>query len=687
MKIVRFSHPSGIKWQRGSHEPLGVSRENKGINFALFSEHASGITLCLFSPTAKHPFAEIALDPELNKTGYIWHILLKDLPGDQIEYGYKVTGPSEDPRNLFDPEKLLSDPYAKGLNTSHEWGFKEYADPSSTPRGKVILEHPFDWEKVTPPRLPMKDLIIYEMHVRSFTHHPSSRTKFPGTFLGIVEKIPYLQNLGINAIELMPIFEFDECNNSHINPKTKQKLKNMWGYSTINFFAPMNRFSSSSEWTAAMDDFRTLVRELHKNKIEVYLDVVYNHTAEGNKSGPWFSFRGIDNQIYYMVNPEGEYLDYSGTGNTLNANHPVVAKFIVDSLRFWVTEMHVDGFRFDLASCLTRDEKGTPLEQPLVIQMINGDPVLADIKMIAEAWDAGGLYQVGSFPHGGRWAEWNGKFRDVVRRFIKGTEGQVGEFAQAMAGSQDLYGAGRNPYHSINFVTCHDGFSLRDLVSYQDKHNEANGEESRDGANQNDSWNCGHEGPTNTRKINFLRERQMRNLHSALLLAIGTPMLLMGDEYEHTRYGNNNVYGQDNELNWFLWDELRKNANFTRFYRMMIQFRKKNPLLNRSEFLKESDVEWHGHAPQQPNWGPESRFLAYTLHDPIKSEPLYIAFNAYFQPAHVQLPSPPPGKKWYRIVDTSLAPPQEFSENPHANPPLSYTYNMMEYSTLVAQAL
>lgn len=678
----------GVKWERGSSTPLGVSRLGKGINFALFSQRATEIKLCLFSPHAKYPFFEMTLDPELNKTGYIWHILLKDLPHDQMEYGYKISGPTEDPYHFFDPTRILSDPYAKGLNTNHRWGHKEYSDASNTPRGKIIFDAHFDWQKVPQPKLPMEDLIIYEMHVRSFTIHPSSKTKDPGTFLGMIEKIPYLKNLGINAIELMPIFEFDECNNHFINPKTNQKLKNVWGYSTINFFSPMNRFSSSSSWTGGMDDFRTLVREMHKNEIEVYLDVVYNHTGEGkNGEGPWFSFRGIDNQVYYMVQPDGHDMNFSGTGNTFNANHPVVAKLIVDSLRYWVNEMHVDGFRFDLASCLTRDEKGMPLSNPPVIQMINADPVLAGIKLIAEAWDAGGLYQVGSFPEGGRWAEWNGKYRDVVRRFIKGTDNQVGEFAQVMAGSQDLYGNGRCPYHSINFVTAHDGFTLRDLVSYQYKHNEENGENNRDGANQNDSWNCGHEGATNTRKIIQLRERQMRNLHVALLLAIGTPMILMGDEYGHTRNGNNNTYGQDNALNWFLWDELTKHESFVRFYRLMIQFRKKNPLLRRKDFLTEKDVEWHGHTPKQPNWGADARFLAYTLHDPAKSQSLYIAFNAHFQAAHVHLPPPPNGKKWYRIIDTFLAPPNDFIENPRHFPPLTYTYDLHDYSTLLLQAL
>lgn len=678
---------STIKWERGGPEPLGTSRLENGINFALFSEHASNVTLCLYSPDSKHPFAEIPLNPEINKTGYIWHILLKNLPSDHLEYCYKIGGNNDDPRNRFDSERLLSDPCARALSTSHQWGYKELSEEPFMPRSRIILDAPFDWQNTQPPRLLVEDLVIYEMHVRSFTQHPSSKTKAPGTFLGIVEKIPYLKSLGVNAIELMPIFEFDECENERVNPKTKQRLKNIWGYSTINFFSPMNRYSSSPGWTAAMDEFRTLVRESHKNGIEVFLDVVYNHSAEGNQNGPYFSFKGIDNQVYYMLKPDGSYLDYSGTGNTINANHPVVSGFIIDSLRYWVEEMHVDGFRFDLASCLTRDENGTPMQHPPIIKAMTHDPVLAGVKMIAEAWDAGGLYQVGSFPGEGRWFEWNGKFRDTVRKFIKGTDDQSGDFAGVMSGSENLYGYNRRPYHSINFITAHDGFTLYDLVSYQDKHNEENGEDNRDGANDNESWNCGVEGPTTNRKVILLRERQMRNFHAALMLALGTPMIFMGDEYEHTRGGNNNAYCQDNQLNWFLWDELEKNKGFARFHRLMIQFRNKSSLLTRKEFLKETDVQWHGYLPFKANWSAENRFLAWTLVDNVKSEPLYIAFNANFQPANIQLPPPPKGKKWFRVIDTSLASPNDICEKPHDNPPLKFTYSMPDYSAFVAQAL
>ena len=678
---------SSFAWDRGHPEPLGTSRQGNGINFALFSEHATQVTLCLFSVDSKHPFVEIPLNPEINRTGHVWHILLKNPPSLQLEYGYKINGPNDDPRNSFAPQRLLSDPFARGLNTSHQWGFNEHSDEPFAPRGRIICDAPFDWEDTQPPHILMEDLVIYEMHVRAFTQHPSSKTRAPGTFLGIVEKIPYLKSLGINAIELMPIFEFNECENHRVNPKTNKRLQNVWGYSTINFFAPMNRYSSSTGWTAAMDDFRTLVREMHKNGIEVFLDVVYNHTAEGNQNGPYFSFKGIDNQVYYMLNPNGEYLDYTGTGNTVNANHPVVSGFIIDTLRYWVEEMHIDGFRFDLASCLTRDENGEPMTHPPIIKAMTHDPVLAGVKMIAEAWDAGGLYQVGSFPGEGRWFEWNGKFRDTVRKFIKGTDNQSGDFARVMSGSENLYGQSRRPYHSINFITAHDGFTLRDLVSYQEKHNEENGEDNRDGANDNESWNCGEEGPTTNRKVLLLREKQMRNFHMALMLSLGTPMLLMGDEYGHTRRGNNNTYCQDNELNWFLWDELEKNAAFARFHRLMIKFRNTNPLLTRKEFLKETDVQWHGHIPFKANWSEENRFLAWTLNDNLKSEPLYIAFNAHFKPANIQLPSPPKGKKWFRIVDTSLSSPNDFCEKPQDNPPLKLTYSMPENSAFIAKAL
>lgn len=674
---------SKIEFHKGIPHPLGATSIDKGTNFALFSKHASAVKLCLFTPRAAHPFFEISLSPHDNRTGQVWHVLLTGLPS-QVEYGWRLAGPYRPKKGiLFNPTLLLSDPYAKSLATTHHWGTYDPSDKPYAPRGRVVTPNAFDWQNDHPPKIAWKDLVIYEMHVRGFTQHPSSHANHPGTFLGVVEKIPYLQSLGVNAVELLPIFEFNECEHSMKNPKTHARLFNFWGYSTVNFFSPMNRFATSSEWESARQECKTMIRELHKAHIEVILDVVFNHTAEGNEKGPTLSFKGIDNAIYYLLDKDGQYANYSGTGNSLNANHPVVSRLILDSLRFWVSEMHVDGFRFDLASALTRDTQGHPMAHSLLVSSITHDPILAHTKLIAEAWDAAGLYQVGSFPGEGRWAEWNGKYRDRVRRFIKGTAGCAGEFASALTGSQDVYGKDRKPTHSINFTTCHDGFTLRDLVSYQQKHNEENGEENRDGANDNESWNCGEEGVTKQRNVLMLRERQMRNLHTALLCSIGTPMLLMGDEYGHTKGGNNNTWCHDDARNWFLWEEAKPSKGFFRFYHLMIQFRKNEPLLRRESFLADCDVDWHGPTPLHPDWGAESRFVAYTLKAPTHNHALYIAFNAHFKAVRLTLPPPPPSTTWRRIVDTSLAPPEDFSLQP---PGLKHTYDLPPYSALVAKA-
>ncbi|HEY2811234.1 MAG TPA: isoamylase [Rhabdochlamydiaceae bacterium] len=666
--------------------PLGVSLHQDVWNFALFSRHSTKVTLFLFEKGAKAPFFEHALDPEANRTGWTWHLAIRGIWQKEVEYAYKIEGSNEDPKNRFRPDILLSDPYAKGLNTPLQWGAPRNF-PEHPPRGKLILDAPFDWEGIQSPCIPMEEMIIYEMHVRCFTQHSSSKVKHPGSFLGVVEKIPYLKNLGVNALELMPIFEFNECENPHKNPKTSEALKNLWGYSTINFFSPMNRYAVTDSWTGALDDFRALVKELHKNGIEVILDVVYNHTAEGPREGPYYSFRGIDNQVYYILDPTGGYLNFSGTGNTVNANNPTVSRLIVDSLRYWVTEMHVDGFRFDLASCLTRDDSGNPLLSPPLIHLITHDKDLSHIKLIAEAWDAGGLFQVGSFPGEDKWGEWNGKYRDSARRFLKGTDGYSGAFASALCGSEDLYGKTFKPYHGINFITAHDGFTLRDLVSYQEKHNAENGEGNRDGNDQNDSWNCGIEGLTKDPSILKLREQQMKNMHTALLLSIGTPMVLMGDEYGHTRLGNNNAYPQDNALSWFLWDEEKKNVSFNRFYRLVILFRKQHALFQRKKFLAAKDIDWHSQKPLHPNWQEDSRFIAYTLKDHVSKEHIYIAFNAHFQSTLIALPDPPQNKKWRRIIDTSLESPHDFIENPLAHPAFPPTYEMPAYSAFVAKAL
>jgi isoamylase len=666
------------QYDKGAPSPLGCSRTGTAINFALFSEHASEVKLCLFSPGELHPFQEIRLDPEVNKTGWIWHAAVQGLP-EHLEYGYRITGPNTT-GHRFSPSQIVSDPYAKLLSRRSIKGDALHESHPAPPVGKIVLNtHPFDWDKDVYPKIPMQELVIYELHVKGLTRDASSHVKHPGTFLGIIEKIPHFKALGVNAIELMPIHFFDEANYKVIHPTTLKGLKNYWGYMTINYFSPMDRYGT-------IEDFKTMVKELHKYQIEVILDVVFNHTAEGGAEGLCFSFKGIDNTVYYILDKEGKYKDYTGCGNTLNCNHPVVSRFIIDVLRYWVVEMHVDGFRFDLASVFARDQQGVPLPESPLIQDISDDPILGNTKLIAEAWDAHGLYQVGSFASNERWAEWNGKYRDVVRRFIKGTDGQTGAFATAISGSEDLFWKDRQPYHSINFVTAHDGFTLTDLVSYNHKHNGDNGEDNRDGMNDNESWNCGVEGETHNREILALRLRQRKNFHLALMVSIGTPMILMGDEYGHTRHGNNNTWCQDNELNWFLWDQLEKEKNFFRFYTALIHFRKNHPLLKRTSFLTKEDVAWHGGVPFQPDWSASSRFIAYTLKDHKSGQDLYIAFNACPDAKHITLPPPPDQKHWYLVADTSLESPHDFIEHPTNLSPLKFTYNLPSYSALLAKA-
>jgi len=671
---------------KGTATPLGVSRSKRGINFALFSQHAEAVTLSLFHPDASHPFLEVPLGTSKFLMKYIWHVEVENLPL-KFEYAYRVKGPFDPKKgHYFNDKNFLCDPYAKSVNTSSVWGEKQAAYSKKRLRGRVSLLPLFDWEGDSPPHIPWKDLIIYEMHIRAFTIGRASKVKYPGTYLGAIEKIPYLKKLGINAVELLPIYEFNECENDRINPETKKTLFNFWGYSPINFFSPMHRYAAEDTWHSALVEFKTLVKELHKAGMEVILDVVYNHTAEGNEKGPVLSLRGIDNAVYYLKDNKGAFLNYSGCGNTFSCNHPASQKLIVDSLRYWVSEMHVDGFRFDLASILTRGSDGAPLKKPPVIEAINKDPLLSKVKLIAEAWDCGGLYQVGSFPGHGRWAEWNGIYRDTVRRFIKGTDFQSGPFADVLSGSEGIYKKMKTPDHGVNFISAHDGYTLNDLVSYQQKHNLANGEENRDGTDHNESWNCGEEGATTRRNILRLRQRQLRNFHLALMLSLGIPMLLMGDEYGHTRFGNNNAWSQDNEYNWFQWNALKKNRSFFRFYTLCIQFRKNHPLLKREAFLTNKDIDWHGHKPFDPNWGAQNRFVAFTLKDSKKRPSLYVAFNAHFQEAAIELPPHGALRKWYRIIDTALLPPEDFMESPQESPPLTISYNMAPHSAFVMEA-
>jgi isoamylase len=661
---------------RGFPAPFGTSSHPKGVNFALFSKQAKGVSLCIFDPEIKEPIQEILLNPEENRTGDIWHLFVYNAP-KHYHYGYRIDGPYDPSKgSLFDNRHIVHDPYCRQIASRTQWGARGEQDVDS--RGVIDPLKPFHWGNDKHPSIPHNDLVIYEMHVRGFTQDTSSGATHPGTFLGIIEKIPHLKELGINAIELLPIFEFNELASTFEHPITRESLCNYWGYSTVNFFSLMNRYGSKFE--TVIEEFKTMVKELHAHGIEVILDVVYNHTAEGNQDGPTYSFKGIANPVYYILGPHGEYYNFTGCGNTFNCNHSIVRQFILDSLRYWVKEMHVDGFRFDLASIMTRGTDGAPLDAPPLIEQITNDPLLAHTKMIAEPWDAGGLYHVGSFPGGDRWIEWNGSYRDSVRRFIKGSSGEAGTFAGRLSGSEDLYGPDKCPLNSVNFVTCHDGFTLHDLVSYNGKHNKANGENNRDGTDNNESWNCGFEGETDDREILSVRRRQMRNFHLALMLSQGIPMLHMGDEYGHSKRGNNNTWGHDSPLNWFQWDILAKEENFFRFNKMCIAFRKQHPALTRAHFLHKGDVVWHGVEPNLPDWGAESKLVAFTLPDPFEGYQLYICFNANQTEMSIRLPK---GTTWYRRVDTSLESPEDIVDDDQAAHIHDEKYLLKPYSAIV----
>ncbi len=671
-----------VKTSRGFARPYGATPSPEGVNFSLFSKHADHVSLCLFHPGETSPFVEIPLDPQTNRTGSVWHLFVHNLPLQSL-YGYRVSGPYEpEIGHLFDNRVVLLDPYAKQSASTSGWGQSNPFDGNNYFPGALSPPSHFNWEGDTFPRLPLRDLIIYEMHVRGFTQDPSSGAREKGKFLGIIEKIPYLKSLGVNAVELLPIYEFNELDNNRINPETEERLWNYWGYSTINFFSPMNRYGTSPEST--LNEFRTLVKEFHANGIEVILDVVYNHTAEGNQEGPTLSFKGLENSVYYMLGPNGSFLNFSGCGNTFNCNNPIVRKLILDSLRYWVVETHVDGFRFDLASILTRSADGIPLAVPPLVEAITQDPILADTKLIAEAWDAGGLYQVGSFPAFGRWAEWNGKYRDDVRSFIKGTDGNSGIFATRISGSEDLYGEGRQPYHSINYVSCHDGFTLADLVAYNEKHNHSNGENNQDGDNNNLSWNCGVEGESQDPAILTLRERQRKNFHVAVMISHGVPMIQMGDEYGHTKKGNNNTWSHDSRINWFQWDTLEQNQPFFRFYQMMIALRKEHPILSRSRFPGSKDVTWHGIEPGRANWSGDNRFIACSLPDHLNGYTLYIAFNAYHEETTAHLPWR--DHPWHRLVYTFLPSPEDILPCDQAVQITGKTFTLAPYSALILKS-
>ncbi|MFO7538538.1 MAG: glycogen debranching protein GlgX [Chloroflexota bacterium] len=653
----------------GRPYPFGTSFVPGGVNFSIFSRHATGCTLVLFAKGQKKPLAEIPFPPEF-RVGHVFAMVVFDLDYEQIEYGYRMDGPFLPHQgHHFDPQKILLDPYAKAVSGRDIWRQRTYPGHNFQYRGLLVYDD-FDWLADRPLGTPLEDLVIYEMHVRSFTRHPSANVRHPGTFAAIRDKIPYLKELGVNAVELMPIHEFDEFENSFTNPETGERLINYWGYSPVNFFAPKAGYAATGQHGMQVDEFKALVKELHKNGIEVFLDVVFNHTAEGDETGHTSSFRGLDNQTYYMLKPDGRYYNFSGCGNTMNCNNPVVRNMVMDCLRYWVSEFHIDGFRFDLASILGRDSRGNPLANPPLLELMAHDPVLGRCKLIAEAWDAGGLYQVGSFPSYGRWSEWNGKYRDTLRQFLKGDMGQVLEIAQRIQGSPDLY-AGRGANASINFITCHDGFTLNDLVSYSEKHNWANGEENRDGANDSHSWNWGVEGPTNDPTIVALRRQLMKNGIAILMISQGVPLILMGDEVGRTKQGNNNTYCHDNELNWLNWDLLQENGDLFRFFRACIAFRKAHPVLRRQHHFEQRDVvgsgypdiSWHGLEAWNPDWSAASRTLAVMFcgqHAPgEEDEYIYVAMNMHWESYKFELPQLPPRHQWHQFADTALPSPED----------------------------
>jgi isoamylase len=650
----------------GRSFPLGGTSVEDGVNFSVFSSQASWLELLLFDRASDAaPAHVIRLEEPAHKTYHYWHVFVPGLCPGQI-YAYRAAGSFDPARGLrFDPEKILLDPYGRAVVAPDGYDRNAAGRPGDNTavamRSVVVDPKAYDWEGDAPLRRPFATTVIYEMHVAGFTRHPSSGISAgrQGTYAGMIEKIPYLQDLGITAVELMPVFQFDQQD-------CPPGLVNYWGYSPVSFFAPHADYSSRRDPLGPVHEFRDLVKALHRAGIEVILDVVYNHTAEGDNRGPTLSLRGPDNGTYYLLEPDrARYADYTGTGNTLNANHAVVRRLIRDSLRYWVAEMHVDGFRFDLASVLTRDESGHPLQQPPVLWDIQSDPVLAGTKLIAEAWDAAGLYQVGSF-FGDNWQEWNGKFRDDVRRFVKSDNDTVVAFAYRCFGSPDLYGhKERGPEQSINFITSHDGFTLNDLVTYNDKHNEANGEGGRDGSDANLSWNCGVEGPTDDPAIERLRQRQVKNFLAITLLAVGTPMLLMGDEVRRTQRGNNNAYCQDNEISWFDWTLVERHRDLRRFVTMLIGQRLARggrrgiAGLSLNELLRRTKIEVHGIRLNEPDASPESHSFSVTVRDIERADLLHVMFNAYWEPLVFELPSLEPRRPWRRWIDTGRDAPDD----------------------------
>ncbi len=655
----------------GKPVPYGATViPNQGVNFSVYSLNAISCELVLYRKKEKEPFATIPF-PNEYKVGNVFNMIIQNLDYENIEYGYRMDGPrSHKEGHWFDPTKVLLDPYAKIVGGRDVWGEEpDWSDPFQH-RGQIIADNCYNWDGDRQLNIPIEELIIYEMHIRGFTKHASSNVKNPGTYAGIIEKIPHLKKLGINCVELLPIFEFDEfikIRGPIINV-SGDHMKNYWGYDPLAYFAPKAGYASSSNGKQSAE-FKDLVKALHQNGIEVILDVVFNHTGEGKETMPSVSFRGIDNKTFYLTNPDGSYRNYSGCYNTVNCNHPVVRKFIVDCLRYWVHEYHIDGFRFDLASIMCRDQDGTPLGNPPLVEAISYDPVLKNTKLIAEAWDAAGLYQVGGFPSYGRWSEWNGKYRDDLRRFLKGDSGFVEAMVYRIQGSPDLYN-GRGTHASINFVTCHDGFTLMDLFSYFSKHNMANGENNMDGSNDNHSWNWGCEGPSDNPEIIKLRKKQIKNAISILMLSYGVPMILAGDEMGRTQSGNNNAYCQDNDISWINWNLLKSNNEIYNYFEKIITLRKNNKILMEREHYETTNslgsrypqISFHGVKPWEYDSSSESKTLAVMFYDKHSDNNIiYMGMNMYWEKLEFTLPKLV-NMDWYLFSDTSKAPPYDITE-------------------------
>ncbi len=650
---------NGFQVRPGFYEKNGATAlSNSCVNFTVQSAGATSCELLLFKRECKDPYAVLPF-PDHYRIGHVFSMMVFGLNIEEFEYAYRFDGPYDPSKGLlFDKTHILLDPYAKAVTGQSVWG-KKAADYGGCYHARVVRNN-FDWGTARQPLIPMSDLIIYEMHVRGFTKDPSSGVTFPGTFEGIREKIPYLKELGVNAVELMPIFEFDET--MGFRNVDGEDVIDYWGYNTVSFFAPNTSYTANTEYNREGTELKGLIRELNANGIEVFLDVVFNHTAEGNEKGPFISFKGIDNNIYYLLTPEGFYYNFSGCGNTLNCNHPIVQNMILECLRYWVTDYRIDGFRFDLATILGRCEDGSPMSNPPLLKQLAYDPILGNTKLIAEAWDAGGLYQVGSFPSWDHWAEWNGKYRDCMRSFLKGDYWEAPEALNRIIGSPDLYGGHKMGHNaSVNFLTCHDGFTLYDMYAYNDKHNAKNGWNNTDGVNDNRSWNCGVEGETDRPEIIALRKKLIKNACAVLMCSRGIPMFLAGDEFGNTQYGNNNAYCQDNEISWINWDRLEENRDIFEFFKYMIAFRKAHA--NVREDLEKSATGYpfisiHNGSPGYSETNAQTKLLGimYAGFDRSKmqDEPVYVVINPYWEDASIKLPELGDRYDWIVAVNTGL---------------------------------